>query len=218
MRRMTGIALLIVALGTAVAAGEVREVPSRIERVSLFKNGLCVVHRVAELPGAGEFMLGQSPEPVHGTYFVTSDRAVLSRVVPCTVRVAADGAGGFSPSEDLAGQHVRIVLRDLPDRPVEGLVVATGREGGPRWDRRYEQPSHSWYYAGPTPPAAPAQTAPRFLTLQTDGGGRVYVDPAQIALIETAAAPGPVERIRPRLVLTVAEGEGPLVVRISYLA
>src|SRR5262245_22979809 len=53
---------------------------SRILSVGLFKNGLAVVEREVKVPGAGEFAVAAMPYPVHGTFWVESDRAVTTRV------------------------------------------------------------------------------------------------------------------------------------------
>ncbi len=221
MRTIQSMVVLIVAAAGVAAANETREVDSRIERISLFKNGLCVVHRVVKLPGPGEFVLKQTPQPVHGTFFVASRHTVQSRIEQRMEVVPADEAEAFSLADDLAGQAVQIVIRDAPDVPVTGRVVATGGGVHHRWDRSYEQRYSPWW-AQFSQSSVPAPGRD-YLVLATDEGGRVFVDPSQIVMLRTEGPVADVKRPRPRLVLRVADdaasgadGEA-IIVRISYL-
>ena len=184
MRQILSIVLLIAAAAGVAAASEAREVDSRIERISLFKNGLCVVHRVVELPGPGEFVLEQTPQPVHGTYFVASRHSVQSRVEQRMAVVPAEEAETLSLADDLAGQAVQIVIRDAPDVPIKGRVLATTTRGDHRWDRGYEQRRSPWWSSRSV--RSPVPTSGRnYLVLATDAGGRVFVDPSKIVMLRT---------------------------------
>ena len=61
-----------------------RTVPSRIEHVGLFKNGLAVVRRSVVLPENGVFDVEDVPAPIHGTFWIDSDGAVATRVTKRT--------------------------------------------------------------------------------------------------------------------------------------
>ncbi|MGD0090436.1 MAG: hypothetical protein ABSE73_11000, partial [Planctomycetota bacterium] len=63
-----------------VAAAEEATVKSNIVSVGLFKNGLAVVRREVQLPGPGTFVVGDAPEPVHGTWWVESSVPIETRM------------------------------------------------------------------------------------------------------------------------------------------
>src|SRR5450432_3361951 len=72
-------ALLTVAASFLAAAplwGDEVKLDSPIESVALFKNGVAVVHRTAEIPGAGVYRIDDVPTPVHGTFWIDAAEPV----------------------------------------------------------------------------------------------------------------------------------------------
>src|SRR5687768_15182190 len=67
--------ILFAACGFALPAwAQDAQADLKIERISLFKNGLGYFTSRAELPGADRVTLGQLPVPSHGTFWVAYDK------------------------------------------------------------------------------------------------------------------------------------------------
>ena len=99
-----------------------RTVPSRIEHVGLFKNGLAVVRRSVVLPENGVFDVEDVPAPIHGTFWIDSDGAVATRVTKRTRSEDVELELTGDVQRDLAGAKVEIERQG--DRPsLVGRVV-----------------------------------------------------------------------------------------------
>jgi len=203
-------------LGLARAAEE-QTVKSNIVSVGLFKNGLAVVRREVRLPGAGTYLVGDAPEPVHGTWWVESSVPVETRV---TLREAPEPlrpGANVDFQNGLAGKQVTIHFRDgripLATGKVEALTAAKEETA---WSRSFEQPHYYWdRYSTPPPPAPQG----RFLVLQTETG-RVFVDSSMIAYLMADGKDEVSGKHREPVLLVTAgkELEKPATMFITYLA
>jgi hypothetical protein len=54
---------------------------SKIVKVDLFKNGLCIIERIVDLPDKGEWEVLDTVEPIHGTFWTESDVPVEAHCV-----------------------------------------------------------------------------------------------------------------------------------------
>jgi hypothetical protein len=176
----------------------------------LFKNGLAVVRRSAEIDGAGVYRLDDVPTPVHGTFWVEADGPVEARVTMRGVDAPLRAGGaGIDFQQELVGRQVTIHFRGEANVPVAtGRVVELGRPTGDEaWNRAYTQ---TRYYGSPDG-ATPASG--QFLVLETPRG-RVYADTGLIAFMEVEGNGGNVRQRRPVLLLTT---DGKTTAHISYL-
>ncbi|MHC4787770.1 MAG: hypothetical protein ACYS8K_00990 [Planctomycetota bacterium] len=211
MQRALGVVVLAAALAGAAHA-QPGEVESRIVSVGLFKNGLALVARTVTVPGRGDYVLADVPEPVHGTFWIESDARVQTRVTTREVAVPIEGNADLAT--ELAGKEVVIHFRDGAIAPVAGRAIGAPAAAEPRWERRYEpDPYSSWRALRERP--APRS---RFLIIETDGG-LTYVDTSMVAYAEVADAARTTTRRQPVLVLSVLEApRTPATIAISYLA
>ena len=88
--RTLSAALAFFLFTSAATAQEGKEqvAKSKIISAGLFKNGLAVIKREINLPGAGTYRLEDLPEPVHGTWWVES-----TGVVETTTKMREVGRG-----------------------------------------------------------------------------------------------------------------------------
>ena len=70
---------------TALAAAVEPIVPAPITGLTLFKNGLAVVERVAK-PGPGPFLVDEEIEPLHGTLWFSPADADFQPAAPAGIR------------------------------------------------------------------------------------------------------------------------------------
>lgn len=89
------VAVLYVWLCTASQAAE--EIRPKVIEASLFKNGLAVVLRSVEIPGAGQYVIRELPRALHGGLWLASEdkdlvveQAIASRVTTATPTRARD--------------------------------------------------------------------------------------------------------------------------------
>jgi hypothetical protein len=191
--------LIALGLAASVAAAPARadETPAkgRIVAADLFKNGLAVVRCEVTLGRPGAYALDDVPHPVHGTYWVEAPTTVESSVRMREVEVPAGDAPPGNLQDDLAGRKVTVHLKGDRRPPVVGTVLRI------------------------KPPKGEEAAQPgKYLVLQT-GGGRTYLDAAEVASVEAADAGGTVRRQRPRLVLTLGPTDkAETKVTVRYLA
>lgn len=210
MRRLPWIACLL-AVTTGAAQAREQQVESRVVSVGLFKNGLAVVARILEVPGPGTYRLEQVPRPVHGTFWVTSDAEVTTRIAQRTVQVPAGAAPGRL-QQDLAGCEVEIHFAEGGSSPVTGRVAASPKDDdGELTGAASSSGSRFGYVPRPVAPG-------RFLVLE-DGGNRVYVDTTRIASLRIKGAKATVERRKDVMLFEVEKTpRRRAVIRIFYLA
>src|SRR5262245_3427307 len=129
--------VLIVSCSILSSQAEPQMLESRILSVGLFKNGLAVVKREVKVPGEGEFAVAAMPDPVHGTFWVQSDRAITTRVTTREVTLP-DVPPGQDLQRELAGRTVTIRYRDKAMPDVTGTVIEYADPPAPRrWNRDY---------------------------------------------------------------------------------
>ena len=170
-------------------------VKSKIVAVDLFKNGLAIVKREATLGKAGSYAIDDVPSPVHGTFYIDSTGTVDAMVKMRDVEVPASDVQPGSLQDDLAGKKVVVHFKGDKRAPVSGTMVKI------------------------KPPKPEEQVVVgRYLLLQT-AKGRVYVDPGEVAAVESEDAGDKVIRRRPQLVLTLADtNKAETKVSIRYIA
>ena len=214
MRRISIVLVMLAAAPFYAQSAELQALDSRVESVSLFKNGLGVVKRTVEVPGAGTYRVDDVPEPVHGTFLIESDAKVEARVTTQEVEVPLRARKGpVNLQDELAGHAVTLYFREDNIPPVDGTVLeldpATGEDA---WSRSYQQNRYAYYNSTVTP-----QLLGQYLILET-ARRRIYVDSTLIAYADVKDAKETVTERRPVLLLTVeGEMDSPKTVSISYL-
>ena len=150
LRRVT---ILAVCLGFAVVAAEAaKEVnaKAKIERVSLFKNGLGFFSAAVILPeGATRITLGQLPVPAHGTFWVSyPDTVKLRGVFTDMTKVAkkVPATGMLELLQANPGQRVTLGTGDEAGEWIRGTLVGPESPAA-----REESPSPYRMGRGPLP-------------------------------------------------------------------
>jgi hypothetical protein len=196
MRTLRWFALALAAsLPTSPAGADDAPVKSKIVGVDLFKNGLAIVTREATLGRAGSYTIDDVPTPVHGTFWIDSTGTVDVTVRMRDVEVPASDVPPGPLQDDLAGKQVVVHFKGDRRAPVSGTMMKIK-------------------------PAKPGEAdAPgRYLVLQT-AKGRVYVEPNEVAAVESEGAGDKVLRRRPQLVLALGDTDKPETkVTIRYIA
>jgi hypothetical protein len=176
MRTLRVLTLTLVAVlpASPVTAADT-PVKSKLVGVDLFKNGLAVVKREVTLGKSGTYSLDDVPEPVHGTFWIDSAGGTVDVVVKMRdVEVPASDVPPGGLQDDLAGKKVTVHFKGDKRAPVSGTMMKVK-------------------------PARPGEQAPgHFLILQT-AKGRVYVEPTEVAAVETEDAVEKVTRRRPQM-------------------
>ncbi len=172
---------------------------SKIISVGLFKNGLVVVKREVQINGAGVYRLDARPEPVHGSFWIESnakvDVAVKMREIESPLLVE----GGMRMQSDLAGKTVTLHFRNDKLGHITGKFVKLNPPTLPEGLAISERPSE------------------QFWILQT-AKGRLYVNPADIAMVQAEGADDKVIQRKPVLLLNVDKSAKKPTVFISYLS
>src|SRR5437588_792738 len=127
---LTGGVVASLFLTVGPLAAQEQTAKSRIVSVGLFKNGLAVVKRAVDVPGAGTFRLDKVPDAVHGTYWVESSSPVETAVKIQEVDVPAEHSGETVLQEELGGKAVVIHLKGGKVAPVSGTVIKPVRRKG----------------------------------------------------------------------------------------
>ena len=196
MRTLRTLALALAAvLPAAPARADDTPVKSKIVAVDLFKNGLAVVKREAALGRAGTYTIDDVPTPVHGTFWIDSTGTVDVTMKMRDVEVPAAEAPPGNLQDDLAGKRVTVHFKGDKRAPMSGTMLKMK-------------------------PAKPDEQAAagRYLVLQT-AKGRVYVEPNEVAAVESEDAGDKVVRRRPQLVLALGDTDkAETKVTIRYIA
>lgn len=200
MRTLRVLTLTLAAVLPASPASAADAVKSKIVSVDLFKNGLAIVKREATLAKPGTYALDDVPTPVHGTFWIDSAGGTVDVVVKMRdVEVPASDVPPGSLQDDLAGKKVIVHFKGDKRAPVTGTMMKIK----------------------PVKSDEPAPAPGRFLVLQTTKG-RVYVEPSEVAAVESEDAGDKVTRRRPQMLLTLHEGKdankGEAKVTIRYIA
>ena len=176
--RILTLTLAAVVLPGTPARADDTPVKSKIVAVDLFKNGLAIVKREATLGKAGTYSIDDVPTPVHGTFYIDSTGTVDAAVKMRDVEVPASEVPPGSLQDDLAGKKVTVHFKGDKRAPLSGTMLKIK-------------------------PAKGEQVAGHFLVLQT-AKGRAYVEPSEVAAVESEDAGTTVTRRRPQLVLALA--------------
>src|SRR5258708_154030 len=120
--------LLVLVIGACssfaqVAQAEEKPARSRIVSAGLFKNGLAVMQREVVVPGPGLYRMDGMLQPVHGTYWVEGEGTAETRMEQREIEVPVNADPSGNLQKELAGQRVRVRLRDVKGEPIEGTVV-----------------------------------------------------------------------------------------------
>ncbi len=139
MKRM----ILAVALMTCfnLNAKEI-EVESKVESISMFKNGLGVVRRVIKIAKDGDYMLTDVPRPVHGTFWVESNAQVVTR---CTKRKFDEPMmlSQKGITVHYGGKNVTIKTSGETSTTIKGVVMVDEDPLKEKWNRTYKQ-NYQW--------------------------------------------------------------------------
>ncbi len=196
MRRYALAAMLLaVVFLSSYARGQETPAESRIVKIGLFKNGLAVVKRSVQLPGAGRYLVSDVPEPVHGTFWIESDAQLKVTATTRLIEVPLRNSAGIDLQEALVGAKVTVHLRDgapAASGVVEDIApVETGESVGQALEWLQLHYQGNWG-------ATPAQR--RFLVLRTDKG-RVFVEASAIVSVEQDGSEWALRQARPALVI-----------------
>jgi hypothetical protein len=198
------VSLSAVLLAVGSSPGQEAPVKSRIVSVGLFKNGLAVVKREVQVGGAGTFRLEAVPEVVHGTFWVESNVPVEAAMKLRDVETPAGEQPDGPLHEYFAGKRVTLRFTNEKLDPVQGVVPALP-------SRRPSVEVDPW---------GRGVAAERFFILKT-AKGHLYVNPGQIAAIETEEMDKSTRR-KPALLINVAKNVAKAdqkpVVYVSYLS
>lgn len=152
----------------AMADDEAVEAPIRIERVSLFKNGLGFFQAGAELPKrATTVELGQLPIPVHGTFWVAYPESLDVRGLYTAMEARTSDRAVTSGLELLQanlGRTVRVLTGPDDEDVFEGTILSVSQ---------------------PTPRAAPNPYVMGGTSTPTSSQTQSY--PAQFVLLDTGS-------------------------------
>lgn len=173
---------------------------SKIVSVGLFKNGLVIVKREIQIPGAGTFRLDALPEPVHGSFWIESNARVDVSVKMRDIEVPVNVEGGMKLQSDLAGKKITLHFRNDKIPSVTGTLVKLAKLEMPEGLVPSERPGHH----------------ENFWIVKT-AKSRVYVNPNDIALVQVDDADDKVVQRKPVLLLTVEKGAKKPAVYVSYL-
>ncbi len=186
---------------SARAPGQEMAAKSKIVSVGLFKNGLVVVKREVQVSGAGVYRLDAMPEPVHGSFWIESNAKVDVSVKMRDVESPALVEGGMRMQSDLAGKTVTLHFRNDKIGSITGKFVKLSPPRLPEGLSASDRPGHS----------------EGFWILQT-AKGRLYVNPADVAMVQAEGNDEKILRRAPVLFLNVGKSAQKPVVYISYLS
>ncbi len=173
---------------------------SKIVSVGLFKNGLAVVKREVLIDKAGAYRLDAAPEAVHGSFWIESTSKVEAAVKMRDVEVPIHTeGGGMKMQSDLAGKKVTLTFRNDKLGQVTGTVVKVAKAVHPEGVTIPDRPDHE-----------------QFLILKT-AKGRLYVNSADLMMIQTEDDDDKVVQRKPVLLLTFAKADKKSAVYVSYL-
>jgi len=191
-----------------------RPLNSHIDSISLFKNGLAVVRRTAQVPTSGTYLLDDVPSPVHGTYWVESDARITTRLSHRLVEVAEDLGNGSDYQVEFAGKEVAIHFAEHGLPAVTGTVVTIDESGRQRRENPYTNGSA---YGDVYLSRRAIDPASRRMLVVKTARGRSYVDTSRIAHLEVLGD-APVPRKRKAVLLFEVQTPGPATISITYLA
>ncbi len=195
--------LLVCILALAVAPLAVAQeaiVKSKIVSVGLFKNGLVVIKRAVQVPGAGTFRLDALPEPVHGSFWIEANARVDVSVKVREIESSLHVEGGMKLQSDLAGRKVTLHFRNDKIPSVTGTLVKLAKPEMPEGlivGERAGYHEHFWI-------------------VKTEKS-RLYVNPGDVAMVQVDDAGDKIVQRKPVLILEVEKTAKKPVVYVTYL-
>ena len=193
MKKLQVIAMLV---AFSMTAKEI-EVQSKIESVSMFKNGLGVVSRVIKIPKNGIYLLKDLPRPVHGTFWLESDARVVTRSTKREFDVPTPLSKRGLISR-YAGKKVIIQTMGENSRTLKGLVIPDKLKEDEQWSRRYQQPNYYYNRANTGP------LKDNFITIKTQTGV-LTLKTSLIATISSVSINTSEKKMQPVMLFTVSE-------------
>lgn len=196
------------------------EVPvkSKIESISMFKNGLAVVRHVLTVDAPGEYILEDiTGEPVHGTFWIESAADVKIRATYRDITSEELNSDRLNLQEGFAGQDVEIFFKEPGQATLKGTIepLAPNR----KWDQNYNPRGHyDYYYYQGGMAGAPVPSTGLSLIIRT-ADGLEFVDPSTVAHLKVLSAQTKVKTRKAVLILEAAQVGNPQTpVVINYLA
>lgn len=193
------------------------KVKSKIDSIGLFKNGLAVIKRTVSIPAPGAYVIEDAPEPVHGTFWIKSDAAVIARSRLRRIEVPAKKTP-VDFQDSFAGKNVIIYFKTEGLVPLKGKVLKIDSEVTPEWNRNYQSGRYD-YWSSYYPAPGAGQYAPNgnYLKLKTTSG-TTYIDSSLIAYIQSDGENSKVMKKKPVLIFEVGKmPDKPAVISITYL-
>ena len=176
---------------------------ARIDSVGLFKNGLAVVRLVDSIPESGKLDISAMPDPVHGTFWIESEKAVSARIALTSIEAPLATVSQPELLQHLVGAHVRL---QLSEDTIVGTVLGETWEQRKEWDRNYAhvggQPA--WRYGASAGTNQAQRPQPQLTFVRTEGG-IVALQPGEVKRVEFTELPK-IKRERPVLRLEAADG------------
>lgn len=211
--RKTCAALMVMTLvvATGALAADVVDVPTRVQSVALFKNGLGYFTRVGELPAApAEIELGPMPAAVHGTFWLGWEEGVAFDDLRSREVDASEMRAALSVPELLranVGKRARLYLAG-EDRPLTGRIAAVPEPPRP-------QPPNP-YLSVIMPPQPPANN---LVLVESDREtlGIPMGNIVRVAFLEPAATEVPVDTRHVALAGQLTAGQAGQALAASYL-
>jgi hypothetical protein len=214
---------IILALTTAILfyclplKAEEIPVKSRIESVSMFKNGLAVVKHVLTVDKPGQYVVEDiSSDPVHGTFWIDSDAAVKVRVTYQEITSDQLSLDRLNLQEGFAGQEVEISFKEPGQTPLKGTIEHMVLNN--TWDQNYNPRGHYDYYSYRSD--RNGQPTPFFglSLIVRKSDGLEFVDQSAISHLKVLSTKTTVKMRKPVLILQVeAVNKTKTSVGISYL-
>lgn len=203
--------------------GDARHLSARIDSLGLFKNGLAVVQRIAEVNADGVYEITEIPKPVHGTFWIQSAANIIARVESREIEIPLeDRSSSTNIESDLDGRRVTVYFRSGDIPPTTGRVIGRGSQtGSGAWDRDYAHPAYSRWWSNSYQSSSSTNSvlpSPPFLILENENG-QVYVNPSMVAYLKVHDPAETVRRVRPvlRLAISNVDKKTPTAIAISYL-
>lgn len=175
--------------------------PLVIDSVALFKNGLAIVRLSGTLPDAGRLEIDDLVQPVHGTFWIDSEKPVTAKV---EMREGAVPLAAVSQAELLQNLSGKKVTLHLPDDTITGEILGDTTEQRREWGRDYGA-AENWgrsLWSG-NRDGQGVSVGGSMLFVKTEAGGIVAIQPGQVQRIELAEMPE-IQRERPVLTLSSA--------------
>lgn len=190
---------------------------SKIESVSLFKNGLVVVKHEVSVDQPGEYILEDlSTEPVHGTFWIESEGPVTAKATFQEIQSEQIDMSQLNLQEGFAGQSVEIHFKEPGQATLTGVIEQV--KPVKNWDRNYNPSPYGYYgYYGNSNSGQVPYYGGLNLIVRTEEG-LVFVDPSSIAYLTLQGQPHAKTR-KPVVILNIPKtfkSKSP--VTISYLA